>query len=349
MSRRPGNLFGLRTDPRKGSYGRWGASGQGCNLSERGGRVVMDTQGIEKGLEKDSSPVVQSDRAGHTHGPDSPYGRLGRSVGTSEWVRVAKGHELPRGTCVQRVLVPKGCDFQTVTVVQGLGRTKWTVRGCIVEQTDDSFNRSVVSQGRIGCKAIRFGLGPYSVVWIQALARISMDRHVVGVRVVKSQGRSGQMMTHQFQVMQKDFGLCMSQERPDVYPYPFKDFSKLSSKSNSSQWRTDELMRSVDVAKSHQWWKRLITFSVLSSCNHHKLQPVQPLEFVATEENRDQYLMEVKGLDTFTIEILHSGTFWIDGAGYSKVIYLQISLQVWTRPTKTRLLMVSLKASKARP
>ncbi|KAF3524905.1 hypothetical protein F2Q69_00046002 [Brassica cretica] len=113
--------------------------------------------------------------AGHTHGPDSPYGRLGRSVGTSEWVRVAKGHELPRGTCVQRVLVPKGCDFQTVTVVQGLGRTKWTVRGCIVEQTDDSFNRSVVSQGRIGCKAIRFGLGPYSVVWIQALARIRRD------------------------------------------------------------------------------------------------------------------------------------------------------------------------------
>ncbi|KAF3525195.1 hypothetical protein F2Q69_00049275 [Brassica cretica] len=46
----------------------------------------------------------------------------------------------------------------------------------------------------------------------------------------------------------------------------------------------------------------------IESCNHHKLQPVQPLEFVATEENRDQYLMEVKGLDTFTIEILHSGS-----------------------------------------
>ncbi|KAG5400721.1 hypothetical protein IGI04_015328 [Brassica rapa subsp. trilocularis] len=93
---------------------------------ERGGRVVMGTQGIEKGMEKDSNPVVQSDRvsgitndssaktigqsepAGHTHGPDSPYGRLGQTVGTSEWVRIAKGHELPRGTCVQRVLVSKG-------------------------------------------------------------------------------------------------------------------------------------------------------------------------------------------------------------------------------------------------
>ncbi|KAG5415285.1 hypothetical protein IGI04_002852 [Brassica rapa subsp. trilocularis] len=107
----------------------------------------MDTQGIEKGLEKDSNPVVQSYRAGHTHGPDSPYGRLGRTVGTSEWVRVAKGHDLPRGTCVQRVLVPKGCEFQTVPLVQGLGRTKWTVRGCIVERTDgfgsDQVRRSV--------------------------------------------------------------------------------------------------------------------------------------------------------------------------------------------------------------
>ncbi|WZZ63974.1 hypothetical protein YC2023_075344 [Brassica napus] len=89
--------------------------------------------------------------------------------------------------------------------------------------------------------------------------------------------------------------------------------------------------------------------------------------------------MEVKGLDTFTIEILHSGQYILDvtlkvkmfswsevylgmsllkyfpvtmvdtlvtvlargvqsenRAGYSKVIYLQISLQVWTRPTKTR-------------
>ncbi|KAF2589750.1 hypothetical protein F2Q70_00039458 [Brassica cretica] len=45
---------------------------------------------------------------------------------------------------------------------------------------------------------------------------------------VKSQGRSGQMTTHQFQVIQKDFGLCMSQEMPDVYPYPFKDFSKVT-------------------------------------------------------------------------------------------------------------------------
>ncbi|KAG2255135.1 hypothetical protein Bca52824_074429 [Brassica carinata] len=135
----------------------------------------MDIQGIEKGLEKDSNPVVQSDRvsgAGHTHGPGSPYGRLSRAVGTSEWVRVAKGHELPRGTCVQRVLVPKGCEFQTVPLVQRLGRTNWIVRGCIVERTDGLFNRSTVSQGLIGCKAIRFGLGPYSVVWIQALGRI---------------------------------------------------------------------------------------------------------------------------------------------------------------------------------
>ncbi|KAL0670799.1 hypothetical protein Bca4012_033503 [Brassica carinata] len=114
----------------------------------------MNTQGIEKGLKKDSKAVVQSNRvsgvttnssaktigqsepAGHTHGPDSPYGRLGQTVGTSEWVRVAKGHELQRGTCVQRVLAPKGCEFQTVPLVQGLGRTKWAVRNCIVERTD---------------------------------------------------------------------------------------------------------------------------------------------------------------------------------------------------------------------
>ncbi|KAG5384564.1 hypothetical protein IGI04_036034 [Brassica rapa subsp. trilocularis] len=107
-----------------------------------------------KGLEKDSKAVVQSDRvsgvttdssaktigqskpAGHTYRPDSPYGQLGRTVGTSEWVRVAKGHELPRGTSVQRVLFPKGCEFQTVPLVQGLGRTKWTVRGFIVKRMD---------------------------------------------------------------------------------------------------------------------------------------------------------------------------------------------------------------------
>ncbi|KAF2565082.1 hypothetical protein F2Q70_00018544 [Brassica cretica] len=78
---------------------------------------------------------------------------------------------------------------------------------------------------------------------------IGWYEQVMSVVWVKSQGRLGQMMTHQFQVMQKDVGLCMSRERPDAYPYPFKDFSKLSSKSNLSQWRTDELISSMDVAK----------------------------------------------------------------------------------------------------
>ncbi|KAG5393014.1 hypothetical protein IGI04_022977 [Brassica rapa subsp. trilocularis] len=196
----------------------------------------MNTQGIEKGLEKDSKAVVQSDRAGHTHGPDSPYGCLGGTVGTSEWVRVAKGHELPRGTCVQMVLVPKGCEFQTVPLVQGLGRTKWTVRGCIVERTDGS--RLWVGsdeKDRVSTNLINECIGWYE--------------QVISVVWVKSQGRSGQMMTHQFQVMQKDFGLCLSRDRPNTYPYPFEDFSKLLSKSNSSRWRTDELISSIDVAK----------------------------------------------------------------------------------------------------
>ena len=26
----------------------------------------------------------------------------------------------------------------------------------------------------------------------------------------------------------KGFGLCMSRERPDAYPYPFKDFSRVT-------------------------------------------------------------------------------------------------------------------------
>ncbi|KAG5374255.1 hypothetical protein IGI04_042427 [Brassica rapa subsp. trilocularis] len=51
-------------------------------------------------------------------------------------------------------------------------------------------------------------------------------------------------------IRQKDFGLCMSRERPYANPYPFKDFSKLSSKRNLSQWGTDELISSIDVAKT---------------------------------------------------------------------------------------------------
>ena len=29
-------------------------------------------------------------------------------------------------------------------------------------------------------------------------------------------------------IRKKDFGLCMSRERPDVYLFPFRDFSKVT-------------------------------------------------------------------------------------------------------------------------
>ncbi|KAG5382599.1 hypothetical protein IGI04_034069 [Brassica rapa subsp. trilocularis] len=94
---------------------------------------------------------------------------------------------------------------------------------------------------------------------------IGWYEQIISVVWVKSQGRSGQMMTHQFQDLmsfvspedglgtiaykEKGFRIVHEPKRPDANPYPFKDFSKLLSKSDSSQWRTDELISSIDVAK----------------------------------------------------------------------------------------------------
>ncbi|KAF2609862.1 hypothetical protein F2Q70_00013748 [Brassica cretica] len=98
----------------------------------------MDTRGKEKDLEKDSNPVVQStnisgvttdssaktigqsEPAGHTHGSDSPYGRLDQTVGTSEWVQVAKGHVLLRGTCSKGYKFPKGVSSKRCHWIKAL-------------------------------------------------------------------------------------------------------------------------------------------------------------------------------------------------------------------------------------
>ncbi|KAG5373569.1 hypothetical protein IGI04_043113, partial [Brassica rapa subsp. trilocularis] len=121
-----------RDRPEKGRLWWFSISGKENGLGER----RPWGYGYPRHRERSVEGLQPRGSAGHTYRPDSPYGQLGRMVGTSEWVRVAKGHELPRGTSVQRVLVPKGFEFQTVPLDQGLGRTKWTVCGCIVKRMD---------------------------------------------------------------------------------------------------------------------------------------------------------------------------------------------------------------------
>ncbi|KAF3607704.1 hypothetical protein DY000_02045541 [Brassica cretica] len=216
-------------------------------------------------------------------------------------MQVTKRYEIPRVASIkgyedQRVPMTKGCIViprMQCIVIQDLrscrdprddGLSSLVVGSCfmtMVRWPSTSMDSHVAGDlmsfvnpeyglGTIACKAKGFRIVHEPWELFDAETKIKTNKRLNELNVgmsqegaeVKSQGRSGQMMTHQFQVMQKDFGLCMSQERPDVYPYPFKDFSKvtyvcgdgwlndkLSSKSNSSQWRTDELMSSVDVAK----------------------------------------------------------------------------------------------------
>ena len=93
----------------------------------------------------------------HMDRPDQ-MGQLDRTVGTTNEYD-AKSHEWPRGTSDERVQVLKGYEFQTVPLDLDFGRFIWIVCGCTAGRTYSSFNRSVVSQGQIGCKAIRMGLG----------------------------------------------------------------------------------------------------------------------------------------------------------------------------------------------
>ncbi|KAG5415286.1 hypothetical protein IGI04_002853 [Brassica rapa subsp. trilocularis] len=103
---------------------------------------------------------------------------------------------------------------------------------------------------------------------------IGWYEQIISVVWVKSQGRSGQMMTHQFQDLMsfvspedglvtiaykvKGFRIVHEPRKARCKPLSFQRLLKgylclwgwlLLSKSDSSQWRTDELISSVDVAK----------------------------------------------------------------------------------------------------
>ncbi|KAG2282698.1 hypothetical protein Bca4012_051296 [Brassica carinata] len=107
----------------------------------------MDTRGKEKCPEKDSNPVVQSTKAGHTHGSDSPYGRLDQRLG------YLNGCKLPKVMSCKEARESKGYEFR---------------------------KDSVVSQGPIGSKEIQMDLGHYSVAGESKSERSRKSKQAAG-------------------------------------------------------------------------------------------------------------------------------------------------------------------------
>ncbi|KAF3496889.1 hypothetical protein DY000_02051928 [Brassica cretica] len=121
-------------------------------------------------------------------------------MGTSrQRLRVAKGYELPKVVRYQRMQGTKMYEIPRVTSIKGYEDQRVPMtKGCIVIP-------------RMQCIVIP----RMQCIVIQDL-RSCRDPRVQKMDLVL------------LPIRQKDFGLCMSQERPDVYPYPFKDFSKVT-------------------------------------------------------------------------------------------------------------------------
>ncbi|KAG5373823.1 hypothetical protein IGI04_042860 [Brassica rapa subsp. trilocularis] len=168
-----------RDRPEKGRSWRFCISGKENGLGERrpcGYEYPGYRERSGEGLQ--SLGVVLWPLAGHTHGPDSPYGRLGRTVGTSEWVRVAKGHELPTARVSKGTSFPKGAnqvgqsagchsrrkDGLVFTGCLSQGLIGFKAIRFVLGRTLMVGSRLRPETSLIGCKAIRFGLGPYSMV-----------------------------------------------------------------------------------------------------------------------------------------------------------------------------------------
>ncbi|KAF3535005.1 hypothetical protein F2Q69_00022586 [Brassica cretica] len=79
-------------------------------------------RGKEKCPEKDSNPVVQSTKAGHTHGSDSPYGRLDQRLG------YLNGCKLPKVMSCKEARESKGYEFRKdVRSVPRKSRWTWAI------------------------------------------------------------------------------------------------------------------------------------------------------------------------------------------------------------------------------
>ncbi|KAF2617120.1 hypothetical protein F2Q68_00040149 [Brassica cretica] len=145
--------------------------------------------------------------------------RLDQKGTSRQRLHVAKGHELPTVVTYQRMQVTKRYEIPRVASIKGYEDQRVPMtKGCIM----------IPRMQCIVIKDLRSCRDPRGVGTNLINECIGWYEQIMYVVWVKSQGRSGQMTTHQFQVIQKDFGLCMSQEMPDVYPYPFKDFSKVT-------------------------------------------------------------------------------------------------------------------------
>ncbi|KAG5409785.1 hypothetical protein IGI04_006104 [Brassica rapa subsp. trilocularis] len=241
--------------------------------------------------------------------------RLDQKGTSRQRLRVAKGHELPKVVRYQRMQVTKSYEIPMVASIKGYedqrvpmtvhrdtrlrvaedhvviqevrdrkgtnglrlkvyerNRTEKGTSGSMITRTPNALCWAWTHMMEIGCPT---GVGPNLIDEC-----IGWYEQIIYVVWVKSQGRSGQMKTHQFQDLMsfvspedglgtiaykaKGFrivheprkAICMSQERPYANP---------QSKRNLSQWRTDELISSIDVAKLDYYLTQLRQLGVSSS------------------------------------------------------------------------------------
>ncbi|KAG5373975.1 hypothetical protein IGI04_042705 [Brassica rapa subsp. trilocularis] len=268
------------------------------------------------GLDVRSGPLIVIDgqhlsQKDASKGCDSSHmtfaDRLDQKGTSRQRLRVAKCHELPKVVRYQRMQVTKRYEIPMVASIKGYEDQRVPMTVHRDPRLRVAKDHVVIQETHIMAMEGRLYQYMLSGRWlIKSSGRIMFHDDGVGPNLinecigwyeqiiyvvwVKSQGRSGQMKTHQFQDLMsfvspedglgtiaykaKGFRIVHEPRKAICKPLSFQRLLKgylclwgwlLSSKKNLSQWRTDELISSIDVAKLDYYLTQLRQLGVSSS------------------------------------------------------------------------------------